>query len=52
VVSADFFAIMGGLCLLASIKHEWMGFALNILLVAISAVIILALKDQLALLLF
>lgn len=52
VVSADFFAVMGGLCLLASIKHEWMGFALNILLVAISAVIILALKDQLALLLF
>lgn len=52
VVSVDFFAVMGGLCLLASIKHEWMGFALNILLVAISAVLILALKDQLALLLF
>lgn len=52
VVSADFFAVMGGLCLLASIKHEWMGFALNILLVAISAVIILAFKDQFALLLF
>lgn len=52
VVTVDFFAIMGGLCLLASIKHDWMGFAANILLVIITVIIILAFRGQLSSMMF
>lgn len=48
VVCADYLAIMGGLCLLASVKHEWMGFALNIVLVAVFVVFVLAFKTQIS----
>lgn len=52
VVCADFFAVIGGLCLLASLKREWMGFALNVLLIVIFTVFVLAFKEQIALVLF
>ena len=52
VVTIDFFAIMGGVCLLASVKHDWMGFAVNILLVIVTVVVAIALKEQIAGLMF
>ena len=52
VVCADYLAIMGGLCLLASVKHEWMGFALNIVLVAVFVVFVLAFKTPITEFLF
>ena len=52
VVTIDFFALMGGLCLLASIKYDWMGFALNILLVIVVAIVIIACREPLAAMLF
>ena len=52
VVCLDFFAVIGGLCLLASVKHDWMGFALNILLIAVFTVFVLLFKEQLASFLF
>ena len=52
VVTIDFFAIMGGLCLLASIKYDWMGFAVNILLVIVTVIVIIAFREQLAALMF
>ena len=52
VVTIDFFAIMGGVCLLASIKHDWMGFAVNILLVIVTVVVVIAMKDTLASMMF
>ena len=52
VVTIDFFAIMGGVCLLSSIKHDWMGFAVNILLVIVTVIIVIALKEPIASMLF
>lgn len=52
IVTIDFFAIVGGLCLLASIKHDWMGFAVNILIVIVTVIVILACKDTLTSVLF
>ena len=52
VVTIDFFAIMGGLCLLASIKYDWMGFAANVLLVIVAVIIVFALKDTISSLMF
>ena len=52
VVCADFFAIIGGICLLASIKHDWLGFVVNIILIAVFAIFVLVCKEPLALLLF
>lgn len=52
VVCVDFFAVIGGLCLLASIKHDWLGFVVNIILIAIFAIFVLACREPLAVLLF
>lgn len=52
VVTIDFFAIVGGLCLLASIKYDWMGFAVNILIVIVMVVVILAFKEPIVSALF
>lgn len=45
VVCVDYLAIMGGVCLLASIKRDWFGFALNIVLVIVFVILVLALKE-------
>lgn len=52
VVCIDFLAVIGGLCLLASIKHDWLGFVVNIILIAIVAIFVLACREPLAVLLF
>jgi hypothetical protein len=36
---------MGGVCLLASIKRDWFGFALHIVLVIVFVILVLALKE-------
>ena len=52
VVTIDFFALMGGICLLSSIKYDWMGFAVNILLVVVMVIVIIACREQLSSLMF
>jgi len=52
VVTIDFFALMGGICLLSSIKYDWMGFAVNILLVVVMVIVIITCKEQLSSLMF
>ena len=52
IVTLDFFAIMGGLCLLASVKYDWMGFALNIVLVIVVIIVAVAFRTQIVSLMF
>ena len=52
VVTIDFFALMGGICLLASIKYDWMGFAVNILLVIVMVIVIIACRESLSAMMF
>ena len=52
VVTIDFFALMGGICLLSSIKYDWMGFAVNILLVVVMVIVIIACREQISSLMF
>lgn len=52
VIIIDFIAIVGGLSLLASIKYDWMGFVVNVILIAVMLIIILAAKDTIGTMLF
>lgn len=52
IVTLDYLAIMGGLCLLASIKHDWMGFVVNVILIAVVLIFTLVFQEQIAALMF
>ena len=52
ILTLDYFVIMGGLCVLAARKYDWMGFALNILLVVVLVIIVFACRAPIAELLF